>query len=277
MRTGSNFPSALFDPEDLVALMGDFKASASYRVIDCRASLGDPDFGRAAFAERHVSGAVFADLDRDMAAPPGEAGRHPLPDRDDFAALLGSWGVTYETHLIAYDADAGAYACRFWWLARWLGHDKVSVLDGGLAAWDDIGGPTDAEVAELEPSSYAPRRPLTRHLNADQIQNGDHVLVDARAQERFDGVKEPIDFKAGHIPGAVCRPFDGNLNAAGRFDSDSSRFDDLPDGDVVCYCGSGVTATHNIFAMCLAGLPEPALYPGSWSEWIRDPSRPTTP
>ena len=274
MRPSSKIDTLLEDPQTLARHIAD----DDWLAVDCRAALGDPDWGRAQYDAGHIAGAVFASLDDDLAAPAGAGGRHPLPDRDDFARVLGSWGVTKATRIVAYDADAGMYACRLWWLARWMGITNVAVLDGGFAAWQRSGGPVDTAIPTRAASQFVAGAPLTRSVHASDILEGNHVLVDARAQERFDGITEPIDFKAGHIPGAVCMPFDGNLTADGVFDRNSGRFAELESSEsVVCYCGSGVTATHNILAMMLSGLAEPALYAGSWSEWIEDPQRPIEP
>lgn len=247
--------------------------------MDCRAALGDPGYGLAAFREGHIPGARYADLDRDLAGPPGKRGRHPLPGRDALAARFAAWGIRHGDQLVAYDDAGGQFACRFWWLARWLGVESCAVLDGGIAAFLEAGGEVTREVPEIEPSAFRPCAPLTRLVEADDIIAGrsSRTLIDARARARFLGEEEPIDRIAGHIPGALSYPCADNLDAAGRFRRDPSRFAELVGRDVVSYCGSGVTAAHNILAMVDAGLPEPALYPGSWSEWIEDPARPRAP
>ncbi|MYE22555.1 MAG: sulfurtransferase [Gammaproteobacteria bacterium] len=242
--------------------------------FDCRHSLADAEYGSAAYAGGHIPGARFADLDRDLAAPPGVRGRHPLPDRDQLVARFRAWGATTDSQLIAYDDAGGMFACRFWWLARWLGHAAVAVLDGGLAAWLEYGGALTSKVPEVQATNFAPRTPLTRTVDADAIvRSRDPTLIDARASERYAGEEEPIDPVAGHIPGALSLPCSENLDERGRFRRDGDRFAALAEADVVSYCGSGVTATHNILAMLLAGHEEPALYPGSWSEWLQEPSR----
>ena len=181
--------------------------------------------------------------------------------------------------LIAYDDAGGLFACRFWWLARWLGVESCAVLDGGLAAYVEAGGGLIREVRAVDPSSFRPGAPLTRVVEADDIiaDGPSLTLIDARAEAHHLGEEEPIDRIAGHIPGALSYPCADNLDSAGRFRRDASRFEALAGRDVVSYCGSGVTAAHNILAMVDAGLPEPALYPGSWSEWIEDPGRPRAP
>ncbi len=251
---------------------------AAFRILDCRARLGDPDFGPRAYAEGHIPGACYASLDDDFAAAPGDGGRHPLPEPERLRDRFRDWGVNDDDQIVVYDDAGGAFAARAWWCARWLGHEAVAVLDGGLPAWS---GPLGRETPAPRRGDFSIRPSLTRTVDADTLLQrlpGAH-LVDARSQERFDGREEPVDPVAGHIPGAVCRPFQGNLTASGRFQPPEAlarRFAGLPD-DVICYCGSGVTAAHNVLAMKIAGRPEPVLYPGSWSEWIRDPNRPREP
>ena len=264
-------PDTLIDAATLAAHAGD----PLWIPFDCRHSLADADYGSRAYASGHIPGARFADLDRDMAAPPGVRGRHPLPDRDELVARFRTWGVSADSQLIAYDDAGGMFACRLWWLARWLGHAEVAVLDGGIAAWQEHGGELTTELPQPQASDFAPSAPLTRMINADDIvANPDLTLIDARATERFAGIEEPIDPIAGHIPGALSPPL---LRQPRRSRQISSRCQPLPaslaGANVVSYCGSGVTATHNILAMILAGHDEPALYPGSWSEWIQEPTR----
>jgi len=249
-----------------------------FRILDCRARLGDADFGPRVYAEGHIPGALYASLDHDFAAPPGAEGRHPLPDPQRLSERFRAWGVNDDDQLVVYDDAGGAFAARAWWCARWLGHAAVAVLDGGLAAWD---GPLSRARPVVEPGNFSIRPPLTRSVDAASLMAAlsTATLVDARSRARFDGVEEPVDPVAGHIPGAVCRPFQENLTDDGRFQPAAElarHFADLPE-DVVCYCGSGVTAAHNVLAMRIAGRPEPVLYPGSWSEWIQDPGRPRAP
>ncbi|MYF50644.1 MAG: sulfurtransferase [Gammaproteobacteria bacterium] len=248
------------------------------RLIDCRVALGDPDYGRRAYAQGHIPGAQHGDLDRDFAAPPGAGGRHPLPDRAALAERFAAWGVNDEDQLVFYDDAGGAFASRGWWLARWCGHEAAAVLDGGLDAWTE---PLTTIPAAPGCGNFSLRAPLTRIASAADIEADPSAmtLIDARAQRRFDGLEEPIDPVAGHIPGAHCRSFQGNLDAEGRFlpaPRLRERFASLAENPV-CYRGSGVTAAHNVLAMRLAGFDEPALYPGSWSEWIGDPRRPIAP
>ncbi len=251
---------------------------ATFRILDCRARLGDSEFGPRAYAEGHIPGACYASLDDDFAAAPGEGGRHPLPEPERLRDRFRDWGVNDADQIVVYDDAGGAFAARAWWCARWLGHEAVAVLDGGLPAWT---GPLCRETPAPRRGNFSIRPSLTRTVDAETLLRRlpDAHLVDARSQQRFDGREEPVDPVAGHIPGAVCRPFQGNLAPSGRFQPPEElarRFADLPD-DVICYCGSGVTAAHNVLAMKIAGHPEPVLYPGSWSEWIRDPNRPREP
>ena len=267
--------TTLIDGPTLVSREGE----PGWIAVDCRAALGDPEYGLAAYRHGHIPGARYADLDRDLAGPPGKRGRHPLPDRDALAGRFAAWGIRHGDQLVAYDDAGGMFACRFWWLARWLGIESCAVLDGGIAAYLEAGGKLTREVSEVEPSGFRPRSSLTRLVEADDIIS-DRVsltLIDARAEARFRGEEEPIDRIAGHIPGALSYPCADNLDTAGRFRRDTSRFAGLAGRNVVSYCGSGVTAAHNILAMVDAGLAEPALYPGSWSEWIEDPGRPRAP
>lgn len=247
------------------------------KILDCRAALGDPDYGHTAFASAHLPGAVYLSLDDDLAAPPGAGGRHPLPEPQALAARLAALGCNDSDQIVVYDDAGGAFAARAWWCLRWLGHEAVAVLDGGFKAWT---GALESAVAEQPPGNFSRRPSLTRTIDAEDLlsQLTDLTLLDARAQARFDGQEEPIDPVAGHIPGAFCLPFQGNLDASGRFlpaAELAARFSNFSSADpLVCYCGSGVTAAHNILALRIAGFAEPVLYPGSWSEWIVDDQRP---
>jgi thiosulfate/3-mercaptopyruvate sulfurtransferase len=274
----SNYDTVI-DPEVLFARLGD----PDWCAIDCRASLADATLGGRAYRDSHIPGAVYADLAIDLsgAVVPGVSGRHPLPDPGTLAATCGRWGIGATTQVVAYDASNGAFAARAWWLLRWLGHASVAVLNGGFDAWRAAGYQIAAGTESRAPQSFPRRTPLTRTIDASEIVASDRALalIDARNEVRFRGEAEPIDPVAGHIPGAVCVPFEGNLDAANRFaaaDVLRLRFDAAvaTGRDIVCYCGSGVTACHDVLAMRIAGLPEPALYAGSWSEWIQDPKRP---
>lgn len=260
-------------------------------IVDCRFNLKKPDAGRQAWESGHIPGAFYADLDKDLASPvTAESGRHPLPEPAAFAALLGSWGVTPSTRVVAYDNAGGAIAARLWWLLRWVGHGNAVLLDGGLPAWEAAGLPLTAEQPKLLSSVYPARPGSMPVLSTADVESavGDEklCLLDARAPIRFAGIREPIDPVAGHVPGARNLPYDEYLDDAGKFrDADELRdllqrpLDEAPGIAVACMCGSGVTACHIVFAMELAGLvPDqintPAVYIGSWSEWIRSDDRP---
>jgi thiosulfate/3-mercaptopyruvate sulfurtransferase len=255
-------------------------------VVDCRFTLTEPEAGRAAYLRGHIPGARYAHLDDDLARRPApDEGRHPLPDRDAFAATLGRWGIGPDDTVVAYDEGSGAVAARLWWLLGWVGHERRAVLDGGYAAWLEAGLPVETEVPAVSPRRYEPREKAGAGVvSTDEIMAalaaGD-LLVDARGAPRYRGEQEPIDPKAGHVPGALNRPFSANVTPAGRFRPAAelrSELEELlggrPPERLIAMCGSGVTACHLLLAMEVAGLPGGRLYPGSWSEWIRDPARP---
>ena len=256
--------------------------NSNWCAIDCRASLTDLGFGRRAYAIGHIPGAGFADLATDLSGPliPQISGRHPLPDPATLAEAFGRWGVDGDTQVVVYDASNGVYAARAWWLFRWLGHATVAVMNGGMSAWQSAGYPLHSGEAHRAARRFPVRATLTLTVSVEDIieRSATLDLVDARAEARFRGEVEPIDPVAGHIPGATCVPFEGNLDSQNRFvatDALRRRFEAraISGKQFVCYCGSGVSACHNILAMRHAGLPEAALYPGSFSEWIQDPRR----
>lgn len=271
----------LIDVAALAARLDD----PTIRIFDCRFSLTDPRAGRAAYLAGHIPGALHADVDEHLSGPrvPGVTGRHPLPARDAFIEQVEAWGVSPMHQVVAYDDSGGAFAARLWWMLRWIGHSAVAVLDGGWRAWVDGGYPITTEIPSPPPrtrTDYASRRPLTRLVTADEIDPSAQTLLDARDPARFRGEVEPIDPIAGHIPGARCAASSENLDERGLFKSRDAlrrRFDAILAGaggkDIVCYCGSGITAAHNILALRHAGFDEAALYAGSWSEWINDPQR----
>jgi len=273
----------LIDPAGLLSRLA---APAPTVVIDCRFDLSRPEAGEAAYVAGHVPAAHYAHLDRDLSGPKtGRNGRHPLPDRQAFAACAGAWGLAPGVQAVAYDDQGGPYASRLWWLLRWLGHGAVAVLDGGWAAWRAAGGaverarpPVAAAAAGPYPAAAVPAMPTVDTAGV-LAGLGRLQLLDARSGERFRGEVEPLDPVAGHIPGARLRCFKDNLGTDGRFKPAATlraEFDalglELP--RVVHQCGSGVTACHNLLAMDHAGLEGTALYPGSWSEWCADPARP---
>lgn len=256
-------------------------------ILDCRFDLGDPDYGQRSYALGHIDGSSFADLERDLSGPvtKGKTGRHPLPDPETLVQRLQAWGVDNDSEVILYDDGPGAYAARAWWLLAWLGkRDGVSILDGGLKAWHAAGLPLSLDPPTLRPGTFSGEPDMSLVLSAARLQGRlgreDMTLIDARAEPRFRGEVEPIDPVAGHIPGALCAAFTDNLDAEGRFlppERLRERFAEKLQGrtpdQLVAYCGSGVTACHNLFALCLAGYPLGKLYAGSWSEWITDPMR----
>ncbi|KZE34822.1 sulfurtransferase [Crenobacter luteus] len=257
-------------------------------IVDCRFRLADPDWGHAAHAESHLPGAHYLHLDYHLSGvKSGRNGRHPLPDAERLAVVLGALGVGPDTQIVAYDDAGGMFAARLWWLARWLGHEAVAVLDGGLPAWLAAGGELSHEAPQPPrlPARFAIRASLAPTLDADAVlanlASPRFVVVDARAPDRFRGENETMDPVGGHIPGALNRPFADNLAADGRFKTPDRLAADWrallgqrAPGDVVHQCGSGVTACHNLLAMEHAGLAGSRLYPGSWSEWCADPARP---
>lgn len=256
-------------------------------ILDCRFALEDPDYGLCSYAEGHIEGAQYADLERHLSGPvtKGVTGRHPLPAANTFAEQLRAWGVSADTDVVLYDDGPGAYAARAWWLLAWLGkRDGVFILDGGLKAWHAAGFPLSLDAPVIEPGTFAGAPDNRLVLDAEHLQKRlgqpGLTLIDARAQARFRGEVEPIDPVAGHIPGAQCAAFNENLGSDGRFlpaDQLKQRFAAQLQGrspdELVAYCGSGVTACHNLFALSLAGYPLGKLYAGSWSEWITDPAR----
>jgi thiosulfate/3-mercaptopyruvate sulfurtransferase len=253
-------------------------------LLDCGFDLVDTAAGARAHAQGHLPGAFHADLDRDLSsARNGRNGRHPLPTRETFAATVARWGVKPGVAVVCYDDQGSAYAARAWWMLRWIGHDEVAVLDGGKAAWIAAGGALEQSQPALRTAAEAhPLGPVASMptVQAEQLLGQTaRTIVDARSAERFRGEVEPLDPVAGHIPGARNRFHKDNLAADGRFKPAAelrAAFEALqPDASrVVHQCGSGVTACHNLLAMEHAGLKGSALYPGSWSEWCADPSRP---
>jgi len=258
----------------------------SLAIVDCRFDLKDTSAGERAYETAHIPGAVYADVDRDLSAPKtGTNGRHPLPEVDIFVATLGRLGIDAGTQVVVYDQDSGGFASRLWWMLRWLGHDDVALLNGGFAKWSAEGRPTKSGVETPPRRVFVPHVQPQMMANATDIEGlvgkSDWRLIDARAPERFRGDVEPIDKVAGHIPGAVNVPFLENLDADGTFKSPADlaeRFRNAsgstPTDHLVVYCGSGVTACQNLLALEHAGMHGAKLYPGSWSEWSSDPSRP---
>jgi thiosulfate/3-mercaptopyruvate sulfurtransferase len=295
--------TTLISAEQLQALMA---SQQPLRVFDCSFDLMQPQAGRQQYLQAHIPGAVYADLDADLSAKhgvpgahgvltarsgadqPASGGRHPLPNREKFATWLSSVGFTNEMQAVVYDRNGANYCGRLWWMLKWAGHEAVAVLDGGLQAWQaqSRGG---AVASGEEPSHFqsnfflGPEKAalVATKTVADRLGRPGQTLVDARAPARFRGEVEPLDPVAGHIPGALNRPFSQNLDADGRFkpaDRLRAEFETLLAGrdpaGVVHHCGSGVSAVPNLLAMEIAGLGRAGLYAGSWSDWCSDPARP---
>jgi thiosulfate/3-mercaptopyruvate sulfurtransferase len=260
----------------------------AFVILDCRGELTDIHAGAAAFATGHLPGAQHADPDVHLsdksAAKDGTfRGRHPLPSRENFIETLRHWGVHPHSQVIVYDGHGGMFASRVWWMLRWVGHAAVALLDSGLPAWQAAGGALTTEVITKPLGSITLQASLVRTVSADDIlanlETKTSIVLDARANDRFRGENETIDPVAGHIPGAKNRWFKDNLQPDGCFKSaaalqaDFSALIRSPE-TTIAQCGSGISACHNLLAMEIAGLRGAALYPGSWSEWSSDPSRP---
>lgn len=261
-------------------------ATPDWRVVDARFSLVNPGQGAREYGNGHVPGAVYAHLEDDLSGPiiQGITGRHPLPSIDQTTELFSRWGIDDGVQVVVYDDTSGSVAARLWWMLRWLGHDDVAVLDGGWPAWSSAGLPVSRAVSEVTPRDF--KANIRSHLVTDvkdiekYRNDSSWTVLDARTPERFRGEREPIDTVAGHIPGARCATFDENLTRNGYFRTPEElrqRFEALfggvPADRVINYCGSGVSACHNLLAIAHAGLGDTVLYPGSWSEWITDEER----
>jgi thiosulfate/3-mercaptopyruvate sulfurtransferase len=272
----------LISPAELEPRLDD----PAFVIFDCRHQLGDKDYGKRAYAEGHIPGARLADMDERLAGPaaPG-SGRHPLPDLAAFARWLGEQSVGEATQAVAYDDGNGVMAARLWWMLRYLGHGAVAVLEGGLTRWKKERRALDERRPRPAPALFTPRIDERLRVSLEELlslyRDRSVLLVDARGAERFEGRSESIDPVAGHIPGAANHPFAGNLTPEGDFlppDRLRARllasFAGTPPEHTIHYCGSGVSACHNLLAMAAAGLPMGRLYVGSWSQWCADPARP---
>jgi thiosulfate/3-mercaptopyruvate sulfurtransferase len=258
--------------------------------VDCRFSLSDTESGRRDYGKAHIPGSVYAHLDDDLSGQvkPGITGRHPLPAVEKTAELFSSFGIGLGVQVVAYDDAGGALAAaRLWWMLRWLGHEDVAVLDGGWQTWKDGGYPVQSVIDTKKPKGFNPHPRPELIMNADDLDtirlDSSFCVIDSRAMARYRGEIEPIDPVAGHIPGAVCAPYQENLHPNGKFLSTEmlkERFQmllgDIPANNAVFYWGSGVTSIHNILAMMHTGLGESKLYVGSWSDWITDPDHPVS-
>ncbi len=273
------------DPLVTIDWLKDRLGDPNVRPVDVRWYLAERGRGREEYAAGHIPGAAFMDVDDDLSSPRGQGpGRHPLPTPEAFAALAGRAGIGADTHVVAYDSSAGAHAARLWWLLRYFGHQRVSLLDGGWPAWAAAGLPVEPGAPAIAPATFlaVPRAELVVDAAAvDALRRDPRALIlDARATERYEGQVEPIDPQPGHIPGARSAPYAGNARADGFFkrpDELRDRYLDLGADaaqTIVCYCGSGVTAAYTIFALHLAGRDDALLYEGSWSDWSSDPTHP---
>ena len=276
----------LVSTDEVMSHLGD----PDWAIVDCRFTLQETERGRRDYLQSHIPGAVYAHLDEDLSSPPipGVTGRHPLPSIDFLTAKFSKWGIGPTTQVVAYDdwpGASGAIAARLWWCLRWLGHDAVAVLDGGWSRWLEVNGPVKGGLETRQPTEFIPRPRPELQVSLAEVdamrQVPTYRVVDSRAADRYHGENETVDPVAGHIPGALNAPFAENVGPDGRFrpagelrQRFSALMGGLPAQNVVFYCGSGVTATHNLLAMLHAGLGEARLYAGSWSEWITDPHRP---
>lgn len=274
--------TTLVDSQILAAHLDD----PAWRIMDCRFDLFKPAAGLADYQAGHIPGALYADLDRDLAGPVTSCtGRHPLPDEADFIRTLESWGIRPDTQVVVHDGLNGALAVRLWWMLRWVGHKRVALLDGGFKTWQDEGRPQEVTVITYPVSQYSANVNDSLWLSVEEVEQGlknnQIVIIDARDEGRYSGKDDdPFDKVAGHIPNAHNIPFMGNLDSNGKFLTPErlrQRFlqtvTNNPKKLLVHSCGSGITACHNILAMEIAGLGGNLLYPGSWSEWITDQSR----
>jgi thiosulfate/3-mercaptopyruvate sulfurtransferase len=289
----STLPDPMPPIVDAAQLLAWLAGGHDIALLDCRFELSDPAAGEQAYAAGHPPGAIYAHLERDLSAAknagpqdPAFRGRHPLPDRAAFAAVAGrAWGIGPATAVVCFDAHGAPYASRTWWTLRWLGHERVAVLDGGLDAWKAAGGAITTKVVARAPLAPYPMsaRPSMPTIDADELMRtlDRRRIVDARGADRFRGENEVLDPVAGHIPGATSRPFKDNLDATGRFKPADvlerewqALLGDADPARIVQQCGSGVTACQNLLVLMHAGWPATALYAGSWSEWSADPARP---
>ena len=281
--TMTDYHHTLIDVQTLQSRLG----STGWVIVDCRFNLFDTEAGRTAYNQGHIPGARYAHLDEDLSSPvTASSGRHPLPDVHTLTQTLGGWGVADDSQVVAYDDSGGATAARLWWLLRWLGFNQCAVLDGGIQAWQAPGYEVTSEVPQVQTTTFTakPNHDLWMSTAAivANLNSAADLVIDARANIRYRGEKEPIDPVAGHIPGAINLPLDENLRDGlflptaelrQRFQTALQQHNYTPE-QVIHMCGSGVTACHNMLAMEVAGLTGSRIYVGSWSEWVRDASRP---
>ncbi len=287
----SEFPGVIMNSKEYSLIISAAELSRNLQnpdwvIVDCRFSLADPDWGETEYQALHIPGAVYAHLDRDLAgSKTPETGRHPLPSDKKTTQVFSALGIDSSKQVIVYDATSGSFAARLWFMLNLYGHQRVAVLDGGFAYWHMQGYPIESVDHHNLPAqfsgSFHPEMVMTTPQMEQLIHDKDWRIIDARTHERYAGESEPIDPVAGHIPGALNRFHELNLDQNGLFKPDQTlkeEFMPLLDPqhieNTVVYCGSGVTSCHHLIAMKKAGLPLPKLYVGSWSEWIRDPARP---
>jgi thiosulfate/3-mercaptopyruvate sulfurtransferase len=273
--------TTLISTSDLAERLTD----ATWAIVDSRFDLTDTDKGERLYQEAHIPGAVYAHLERHLSGPKtGRNGRHPLPDVEQFSGRLGQWGIGPGVQAVVYDQDVGMYASRLWWMLRYLGHEAAAVLDGGMAKWVREGRPTQAGVERRSPTQFSGSPRDAMRVTVEDVErvrlDPAHLVIDARAPERYRGEVEPLDPVAGHIPGAANLYSLSNVNPDGTFLAPNilrAKFQallgDVPPSQAITYCGSGVAAAHNLLAMEIAGLSGAKLYVGSWSEWCADPAR----
>jgi len=251
--------------------------SGSWIILDCRFDLADASKGQAEYTKAHIGDAQYVHLNDQLAAViTSDSGRHPLPEIAAITSLFSNLGIGEHSQVVVYDDCNGAMAARAWWLLQWLGHSNAAVLDGGINAWRQAKLPLNSSVPTIAPGHFVRHSSEYESITTAQICSGSYQLVDARAVARFNGEQEPIDPVAGHVSGAINRPFSDNLSATGHFKTTGElqqSWQPLAADTTVHMCGSGVTACHNILAMKHAGFKPSKLYVGSWSEWIRDPAR----
>ena len=262
---------------------------AQWRVVDCRFNLKIPDEGFALYQMEHIPNAVYAHLDHDLSSPvTSSSGRHPLPEVEKFKQKLGNWGIDKNTQVIVYDDSAGSYAARLWWMLRWVGHDSVAVLNGGFSSWKKQSLPVTSGIPHFSSTTFTGEANMEMLVESDKLQqelvHSRTLLIDVRDPNRFNGIEEPIDKIAGHIPGAINIPWKNNITEDGLFQPKALLHDqykkiicETPGDNIVFMCGSGVTACHSLLALEYIGISGAKLYPGSWSEWISNPDRPVEP
>ncbi len=268
--------STLISVEQLDAMIG----AEELVIVDCRYDLSNPDAGKKDYQENHIPSAVYADVHDDLSGPPlTDSGRHPLPSPDALNQLFSRLGITHHSQVVVYDASGGAFAARLWWLLQYMGHEAVALLDGGWLEWSRLSKPQSQMIPEVDSSNFIGAAKSDWLILVEQVLSAE-LLIDSRDPARYSGEVEPIDPQAGHIPGAINHFWQNNLSSNGLFKSSellknqfAELFQDIPSQDVVFYCGSGVTACHNLLAVRHAGLDASCLYAGSWSEWCSNAER----